>query len=165
VSSPIWGSWPDIYYCLTVTVLFLWAPLNSHNLGTDRIENTASNSSYIFVCASIATETCFPIRCVATAVSSGCTILAFSPHVTILQLLHLRLSLPGSIFPSRSSTRTMHSSFFCSRRTMYLSYKILLDLTILIMFGEECKFWSPKRPSSTITLNRHNFTFLCFNLR
>jgi hypothetical protein len=22
VSSPIWGSWPDIYYCLTVTVLF-----------------------------------------------------------------------------------------------------------------------------------------------
>jgi hypothetical protein len=24
MSSPIWGSWPDIYYCLTVTVLFLW---------------------------------------------------------------------------------------------------------------------------------------------
>jgi hypothetical protein len=23
VSSPVWGSWPDIYYCLTVTVLFL----------------------------------------------------------------------------------------------------------------------------------------------
>jgi hypothetical protein len=22
VSSPIWASWPDIYYCLTVTVLF-----------------------------------------------------------------------------------------------------------------------------------------------
>jgi hypothetical protein len=22
MSSPIWGSWPDIYYCLTVTVLF-----------------------------------------------------------------------------------------------------------------------------------------------
>jgi hypothetical protein len=27
VSSPIWGSWPDIYYCLTVTVLFLWGAL------------------------------------------------------------------------------------------------------------------------------------------
>jgi hypothetical protein len=28
VSSPIWGSWPDIYYCLTVTVLFLWVALS-----------------------------------------------------------------------------------------------------------------------------------------
>jgi hypothetical protein len=26
VSNPIWGLWPDIYYCLTVTVLFLGAP-------------------------------------------------------------------------------------------------------------------------------------------
>jgi hypothetical protein len=28
VSSPISGSWPDIYYCLTVTVLFLWGALS-----------------------------------------------------------------------------------------------------------------------------------------
>jgi hypothetical protein len=28
VSSPIWGSWPDIYYCLTVTVLSLWGTLS-----------------------------------------------------------------------------------------------------------------------------------------
>jgi hypothetical protein len=28
VSSPIWGSWPDIYYYLTVTVLFLWGALS-----------------------------------------------------------------------------------------------------------------------------------------
>jgi hypothetical protein len=28
VSSPIWASWPDIYYCLTVTVLFLWGALS-----------------------------------------------------------------------------------------------------------------------------------------
>jgi hypothetical protein len=28
VSSPIWGSWPDIYYSLTVTVLFLWGALS-----------------------------------------------------------------------------------------------------------------------------------------
>jgi hypothetical protein len=26
VSNPIWGSWPDIYYCLTVTVLICGAP-------------------------------------------------------------------------------------------------------------------------------------------
>jgi hypothetical protein len=28
VSSPIWGSWPDIYYWLTVTVLYLWGALS-----------------------------------------------------------------------------------------------------------------------------------------
>jgi hypothetical protein len=28
VSSPIWGSCPDIYYCFTVTVLFLWGALS-----------------------------------------------------------------------------------------------------------------------------------------
>jgi hypothetical protein len=28
VSNPIWGSWPDIYYCLTITVLFLWGALS-----------------------------------------------------------------------------------------------------------------------------------------
>jgi hypothetical protein len=28
VSSPIWGPWPDIYYCLTLTVLFLWGALS-----------------------------------------------------------------------------------------------------------------------------------------
>jgi hypothetical protein len=26
VSSPIWGSWPDIWFCLTVNILFLGAP-------------------------------------------------------------------------------------------------------------------------------------------
>jgi hypothetical protein len=25
--APIWGSWPHIYYCLTITVLFLWGTL------------------------------------------------------------------------------------------------------------------------------------------
>jgi hypothetical protein len=33
VSSPIWGSWPDIYYCLTVTVLFLWGALSDERAG------------------------------------------------------------------------------------------------------------------------------------
>jgi hypothetical protein len=33
VSSPIWGSWPDIYYCLTVTVLFLWGALSDGRTG------------------------------------------------------------------------------------------------------------------------------------
>jgi hypothetical protein len=33
VSSPIWGSWPDIYYCLTVTVLFFWGALSEERTG------------------------------------------------------------------------------------------------------------------------------------
>jgi hypothetical protein len=28
VSSQIWGSWPDIYYCLTVLIFFLWSALS-----------------------------------------------------------------------------------------------------------------------------------------
>jgi hypothetical protein len=33
VSSPIWDSWPDIYYCLTVTVSFLWGALSDEKTG------------------------------------------------------------------------------------------------------------------------------------
>jgi hypothetical protein len=33
VSNPIWGSWPDIYYSLTVTVLFLWDVLSDDRTG------------------------------------------------------------------------------------------------------------------------------------
>jgi hypothetical protein len=33
VSSPIWGSRPDIYYSLTVTVLFLWGALSDERTG------------------------------------------------------------------------------------------------------------------------------------
>jgi hypothetical protein len=33
VSSPIWGSLPDIYYCLTVTVLLLWGALSDERTG------------------------------------------------------------------------------------------------------------------------------------
>jgi hypothetical protein len=31
--GPIWSSWPDIYYCLTVTVLFLWGALSDERTG------------------------------------------------------------------------------------------------------------------------------------
>jgi hypothetical protein len=33
VSSPIWSSCPDIYYSLTVTVLFLWGALSDERTG------------------------------------------------------------------------------------------------------------------------------------
>jgi hypothetical protein len=31
--APIWGSWPAIYYCLTVTVLLLWGALSDERTG------------------------------------------------------------------------------------------------------------------------------------
>jgi hypothetical protein len=37
MSSPIWGSWPDIYYCLTVTVLFLWVALSDERTGLSSV--------------------------------------------------------------------------------------------------------------------------------
>jgi hypothetical protein len=33
MSSPIWDSWLDIHYCLTVTVLFLWGALSDERTG------------------------------------------------------------------------------------------------------------------------------------
>jgi hypothetical protein len=31
--SPIWESWPDVYYCLTVRILFLWGALSDERTG------------------------------------------------------------------------------------------------------------------------------------
>jgi hypothetical protein len=33
VSSPMWGSWPNIYYCLAVMVLSLWGALSDERMG------------------------------------------------------------------------------------------------------------------------------------
>jgi hypothetical protein len=33
VSSQIWGSWPDIYYCLKIKVLLLWGALSDERTG------------------------------------------------------------------------------------------------------------------------------------
>jgi hypothetical protein len=48
VSSPIWGPWPDIYYCLTVTVLLLWGSLSDERMGLSFVWlTTATGSLYI----------------------------------------------------------------------------------------------------------------------
>jgi hypothetical protein len=53
VSSPAWGSWSDIYYCLTITVLLLWGALSDdtlaslYSLSTDRMESTVHNNSSV----------------------------------------------------------------------------------------------------------------------
>jgi hypothetical protein len=57
--------------------------LSFYNLGKDRIENTASNSSSVVACVSVAAEACSAWRCLAMTVASGSTIPPFSCHVTI----------------------------------------------------------------------------------
>jgi hypothetical protein len=58
---------------------------------------------------------------------------------TILILSPLCLSLPGGLFHSGFSTRMLHLFLFSSMFATYPAYLILLDLIILILFGEECK--------------------------
>jgi hypothetical protein len=43
VLSPIWGSGPDIYYCLTVTVFFLWGALSDERTGPSFVRGEVKN--------------------------------------------------------------------------------------------------------------------------
>jgi hypothetical protein len=38
--APIWGLRPDIYYSLTITVLFLWGPLSDERMALSFVNNT-----------------------------------------------------------------------------------------------------------------------------
>jgi hypothetical protein len=62
------------------------------SLGTDHIENTVSSSTFIVACAFISAEMCFVRHCLAVAVSSCCTIQAFSPLVKICTRSSAQLS-------------------------------------------------------------------------
>jgi hypothetical protein len=47
VSSPIWGSWPDIYYCLTVTFLSMWGALFDERTGLSFIRVIVCRNSQL----------------------------------------------------------------------------------------------------------------------
>jgi hypothetical protein len=53
--APIWGSWPDIYYCFTVTVLLFWGALSDERTGLSFVRVTVCISKsfvimYFWVC-------------------------------------------------------------------------------------------------------------------
>jgi hypothetical protein len=109
--APTWGPRRDFYYCQTVAGLLIWGAhsnsqlaLVTYSRGTDRAENTASNSSSGVACVSVASVTWrlshrlmayLQRRSLATAVSAGFTIVAFSRHATIGFQLFICMLGPG----------------------------------------------------------------------
>jgi hypothetical protein len=79
----------------------------------------------------------------------------FEKHFKIT--LHLRLSVPIGIIPSRSHTKNLHSFRFPPMRGTCPAHLILLDLIILIVFGKRVQIM--KLPNIQLSPTTYNFIF------
>jgi hypothetical protein len=61
---------------------------------------------------------------------------------SILTFSHLYLSLPNSLFLSGIPTNTLHAFPYSRMRAKCLADSIVLQMIALIIFGDECKFFS-----------------------
>jgi hypothetical protein len=113
MSSPIWSSWPDIYYCLTVTVLFLWGARSDERTGLSFVYPAGPCQSSLCRSESLGTW----------------------DHILLSQIwdfpFRRLLRLAGSRW--RYSTPPPHGPTYCSQPTLYsrstAAYETILLLT------------------------------------
>jgi hypothetical protein len=118
------------------------------SLFTDRIENTASNSSVV-ACVSVAAETCLSSHCLATVVYSGSTISPVRCLVRISFIVPLnpkKVETPGLV-RERSKQWNPRSRQFVPRWTFLPQSKCIAVLLIcLVQVKDECMglkfFWA-----------------------